>query len=108
MSARVKKYLPLLQFLADAKPSQRAPILSNASKELILAICEIAMNIVSGRLPITQPQFKKLVKSKTNIKKIASRKTPLYVKKKIISQRGGFLPALIASSVPFLISLFTR
>ena len=105
MSARVKKYLPLLQFLADAKPSQRAPILSNASKELILAICEIAMNIVSGRLPITQPQ---LVKLKTNIKKIASRKTPLYVKKKIISQRGGFLPALIASSVPFLISLFTR
>ncbi len=74
MSDGLCKNLPLLKLLYKASPKQRSVILQSASDQLISALCEIALNVLRGTIPLNNSQFQILKKRKEEIKYTASKK----------------------------------
>ncbi len=101
MSDRLCKNLPLLKLLYNASPKQRRVILQSASDQLILSLCEIALNVLRGTIPLNSAQFRRLKREKR-------RSNTLRVKIRIINQRGGFLVPLLSVAIPFITSLISR
>ncbi len=107
MSDRLCKNLPLLKLLYKASSKQRRVILQSASDQLILTLCEIALNVLRGTIPLNNAQFRRLKKRKEEIKYAASKKINVEKKKRMINQRGGFLLPLLSVAIPFITSLIT-
>lgn len=107
MSAKLCKHLPLLKMLHKATPKQRRLILQSSSDELILALCEVALNILYGTIPISRQQYQKLKKRKSEIKFLANKKIGITAKKQVFNQNGGFLLPLLSVAVPFISSLIS-
>ncbi len=108
MSDRLCKNLPLLKLLYKASPKQRRVILQTASDQLILSLCEIALNVLRGTIPLNTTQYRRLKKRKDEIKYGASKKITVVRKKRMINQRGGFLVPLLSVAIPFITSLISR
>ena len=108
MSTRVRRNLSLLKQLLHSSPSQRKIIIKSASKDLILTLCEIAVNILKGKVPLNPTQYQKLKKKRIGIRLFADKKVGLLKKKKkLLNQSGGFLLPLLSIAVPFITSLIT-
>jgi hypothetical protein len=77
-----------------------------SDKNVLKCICEIALNMLKGKVPITSSKKRKLEKAKVALYKLASKKVKSSSKRKIIVQSGsGFLPALILPALTLLSSL---
>ena len=94
--ARLKKHIPQLKALKKASPKRRRKILIDANAELIKCICECCLNIINGNVKITKAQRRKLSRHAKTLRALAKRGVPTNRKKKLIVQKGGFLPALLA------------
>lgn len=105
MSLRLKRNLPLLRALVRATPKERKTLLGHCSSDLILSLCEIALNLLKGRIPLTLTQLKNFKRQKTAIKLFANKRTSLQKKRHAIQQSGGFLLPLLSIAVPFITSL---
>lgn len=106
MSDRIKRNLSLLQTLHGASPSQRVNIIKSASPDLLVALCEIAYNVLKGKIPLNKTQYQKLQKKKAGIRLLANKKVCASKKKKtMLKQSGGFLLPLLSIAVPFITSL---
>jgi hypothetical protein len=60
---------------------------------------------VNGNVKITKAQRKKLARHAQVLRTLSTRKTPINKKKKILIQKGGFLPALLAPVLGLAASL---
>lgn len=108
MSRGVRNNLDLLKALVKAAPSQRKAILHSANRECIDALCECALNILIGNIPLTPSQKKKLIPYKNHLRKLIDKKLSLKKKKGILSQRGGnFLSALLGPVLQGLVSVLS-
>ena len=96
MSHRLKKNIHCLKVLHDTSKATRKAILSKADEELINTICECLHNILKGKLKVSRDLFKKMKYRQKDLGKIHSKKTKLNLKKQLLIQHGGFLPALLA------------
>ena len=67
MSAVVKRALPLLKVLADAKPKLKKAIIQHAPTELVTAISEIVLNLIKGVIKLTASQKKRLSRYKKDL-----------------------------------------
>jgi hypothetical protein len=92
---RLQQNITYIDVLAKAKPSQRKAILETADNELILCLCECILNIINGNIPLKAQELSKLIKHKTNLRHLASLKTPTKRRREILVQKGGFLPAVL-------------
>ena len=108
----VKRQVLCLQMLNRTHNAKlRKAILEYADAELISAISECEHNILRGTVRLT-PQEKVFLRMyRTDLQSIVNRKTVVARKRRILQQKGGFLPALLAplaSSVllPLLRQLF--
>ena len=90
------KNINYIDILAKAKPAHRKAILNTADNELILCLCECVLNILNGNVPIKPQEIQKLSKFKTHLRKLAAEKTSKNDRRKILVQKGGFLPVLLA------------
>ena len=108
MSKRIKRNLPLLKALTSLKPAERRSFLCQGPDDLILTLCEIALNVLKGNIPLTSAQYSRLRKEKKIIKLFADPKGPMKRKRKVLTQSGGFLLPLLGAAIPFLTSLFSR
>ena len=89
MSAVVKRALPLLKVLADAKPKLKKAIIQHAPTELVTAISEIVLNLIKGVIKLTASQKKRLSRYKKDLLALAKKKLSIGKKKKILVQKGG-------------------
>lgn len=105
MSKRIRRNLPLLKMIFKAPASQRKVILESASTDLILSLCEIALNLRRGNIPLTESQLRKVKRQKAKIIYMSRKNTSVARKRKTINQSGGFLLPLLSVAVPFLTSL---
>nr|DAC81258.1 TPA_asm: gasderminX [Astyanax tetra cavefish adintovirus] len=105
MSARLQRNYQTLRSLYQASPRERKLILHNAPRDLILAICELALNLLRGHIPLTSQQYRQLKRQKKSIKIFADKRKSVEAKRKSINQSGGFLLPLLSVAVPFLSSL---
>lgn len=87
----------MLFILKDASPKLRKSILQNCNFSTIKAIQEIAHNILIGNHEVTSKCFNALKRYKKDLRKFACSKSSGCSKRKIVVQKGGFVPLLISS-----------
>jgi hypothetical protein len=106
MVSRLERNLPVLQQLRKAKRKpERNAILKHSNKEVIICICEVIDNILRGNVPITTTQKKKLLRYKSELRRMANKQVGIAGKKKILLQKGGFLPVVLAPILGIAASL---
>lgn len=96
MSSRLKRNYDFVKVLAKAKKRQRDAILINSDSDLVLCLCECIENILNGNIKLSSKQKKKLQRHKKALRNICDCKTKVSDKKKILVQKGGFLPLVLA------------
>ena len=101
----IKRYIPQLKVLKSARTKKRKEILGLADPGLINAVAESANNCLKGHVPLNRHQFGCLKKHRQALRQLASKKTPLIKRKRII-QKGGFLGALLTPVIQVLSKLF--
>ena len=67
MSQRINTYKHHINFLAQCDPKHCIHILKSADNELIKCICECALNVLRGNIPLEPAQKKTLQKYKKTI-----------------------------------------
>lgn len=103
MSQRIKRNAVLLQALYHASPQKRKDILAHSSPDFLQALCEIALNLLKGNIPLSGSQYQKLKRQKKIIRLLADKKTSLNRKRQVLKkQTGGFLFPLLSAAVPIL------
>ena len=95
MSKRVRNHAPYLRVLARGTTKQRQGIIQGANRELVHCLCECALNVLNGNIPLKPAEKRKLKKYKHHLRTLGAKKTSLLRKKKVLRQRGGFLGALL-------------
>ena len=95
MSKRLQHHAPYLQALVKGAPKQRRAIIGAANKELLGCLCECTLNVLNGNIPLKSSDKKKLQKYKRQIRSLVNKKVSVKKKKKTLSQKGGFLGALL-------------
>lgn len=103
-SSKLKNNKEFLQYLCVCSPKTRKAIINLAKKDEILALMECCINILNGNVKLTDAEKKRLSRHRAMIRKITA-KSPVSKKKKILCQRGGFLPLLLAPLLSVLSSV---
>lgn len=95
----IKRHAPHLQVLATAKRGMRNAIIASADKNLIDAVCECCKNSLHGNIRHSERDKRRLKHYKRWIKTVMNKKVGIKSKKKILQQRGGFLPMVLGPLV---------
>lgn len=91
-----RKHTDILRALYYLNAAQRKALLCKADPKLVKYICECALNVLQGNVPLSKGHKEHLQKHAYLLRKLADPGESFINKKKIIVQRGGFLPALLA------------
>jgi len=75
----------------------RQDLLKAASPDEITCLCEATLNVVNKNLPIPESKIRKLRPYKKVIEKISFENIPIEQKKKLLVQKGGFLPLILST-----------
>jgi len=89
----IEKNIDFLKSVEKLSPYKRKKLLKSASEDNILALKEIAHNLLTGNLNV--PEIKKLKRHRQSIRKFVKKKSSLKSKRKLLIQKGGFLPLMI-------------
>ena len=99
---RAVKCYSCLRMLAKTKSSlKKKKIISNSPKSIYPVITDIAKQILKGTIPL-KPKDKANLKRYKNHLRLLTSKSTLAQRKKIINQKGGFLPLLIKPALTLL------
>jgi hypothetical protein len=107
MSAKIKRNYNALQVLKKASPQLRKAILANSNHDLVLALCEIIANTLSGTVHLKPSEKTKLKRHTSALRKIVDNSVKVKEKKQILVQKGGFLNILLPPALALLSSLLT-
>lgn len=102
MARLMKRNLPLLRLLTNVPARRRKQILQHAPRELVQALSEGALNVLHGNVPLTKKTYARLKRHKKQLHLLADRRVPERRKRKLIIQRGGFLPLLAGALLPLI------
>ena len=91
MSKRMKRSLPYLQVMMACGPKLRKMLVGHAPEHVLMAICECALNVLKGVIPLTQRQKRQLTRYKTHLRGLANKKVSKKQKKRYLTQKGGGL-----------------
>lgn len=108
MSARIKRNFDKIRVLQKADGKLRKAVIDNSNVDLILALCEIIENTLSGTVKLTDVQKSKLRKHGAMMRKVANRSVPIKAKKKLLVQKGGFLSVLLPPAISLLTALISN
>ena len=85
-----------LELLARSKNAKRRKLLAQwADKKDLMAVSECIGNTLNGNVKLSSQLMKKLQRHKKSLRLLAKKNASQSEKKRIISQRGGFLPFLL-------------
>lgn len=91
-----KKHVAILRALQHLNKEQREAVLRKADPSIVRCICECALNVLSGNVPLKADQRKKLRRHAPILRRLAAKKGCWKSKKRFVIQSGGFLPLLLA------------
>ena len=105
----MKDNLPYLQVLVKSKPKLPKLHIEHGPVSLITSICECALNLLKGVIPLTPRQKHRLGRYKTYLRRLASKNVSQKRKKQFLNQKGGnLLTALLPPVLTVLGSLLTK
>lgn len=97
----VQHHRHVLKQLTKSNKKNQRKLLRQGGKPLQHCLRECSVNILSGTVPLSKHQFKKLKRHRNSVRELSRKKTSL--KKRFqIEQRGGFLASLL---IPILGSI---
>ena len=88
-----------LIILSNNNNDQRHLILDAGKTDLLLAVCEIIDNVLRGNVKLSNRERDQLRRYRKSIRAMADRVVPHKYKKKLLVQRGGFLPLILAPAL---------
>lgn len=105
-----KKNTILLHALCHLDKQQRESLLRSIDKHGVRSICECALNILNGTVPLKKSERTKLAKHKKILRRLVNKTGGWKTKKCVIVQQGsGFLlPLLLPIIGSVLSNIFTR
>ena len=104
MSVCTDQTLTLLKLISKSKKPKL--ILKKCSSSVIKTLCECAINVLRGNIPLTKSQKNRLSTHKRSLRKLSNKKIPLYKKRQLLVQRGdGFLSILLPTAISVISSL---
>jgi len=108
MASHIKYHLPFIsKFNKKIGKKRMAKYIRRASEDEIHSICECALNICNGNVPISKKQLKKLRKYRRSLQHLAAGRSNLHSKKHYLKQKGGaLLPIIAATVLPLLTRIF--
>jgi len=107
-----KSFIGVLRTLQRMKPDDFSHLIDHLNDKSVDNICECVYNVVNTDLKLTRKKklaLKRHINKKCNVKRIktiTNKNTPIFKRRKALKQEGKGLPMLLASVIPFLISLF--
>ena len=105
MSKSLKKSYHLLHVLREGDTKIRKAVLSSSSDHLVRAVSEICLNAIKGGLPLSRQQIKRLTPHRNLICYLATKKHSLKKKRRLLTQKGGFLQALLVPALSVIAGL---
>ena len=106
--SKVRQHLPFLCTCFKRNGKQRKDMISHANKGQIEAIGEIALNLPKGNKVVLKSSFTRLKPHKSKFLYLTRKKPSLILKKQVLNQKGGFLPALAALIAPLAVDLLGK
>jgi len=107
MSARIKHYLPALKRLHRMTDKAKRDYIKVCDREIIDCIAECSKNVLKGNVPLNDAQMRKLRPRREDVRALATKKTSVTKKRKIL-QKGGFLTALLGPALSILAGLLLK
>ena len=108
--ANSKSFATTLRNLSSLPPSQRVQAMKSANDKFIRQFCNSVKKL--RHHPVSPHTSKQLRRQSKKLRKLVSAKTSISTKRRMLSQRGGFLPMLLAPIISALagtlISAFRR
>ena len=105
----MKDNLPYLKVLVKCKPRLCKLLIEYGPVSLITSICECALNLLNGVIPLTPRQERRLTRYKTHLRGLANKKGSRNKKKQFLNQKcGNLLAALLPPVLTVLGSLLTK
>lgn len=83
---------------------ERNKLIESVKNCVINAISEISLNCLKGNIPLSECNYNKLKRYKKVLRTLAKHTFPIYKKRILIKQKGGFLNILIPAALSLLIS----
>jgi len=102
MSKLLTQNLPLIQFIATAKPKQAVALLKILTSDQIKVLAEISDNTINGRVDLTPVEKSRLRKYKIFLIHLASRKKSLKSKKTLLVRGVRALTLLLETVLPIV------
>ena len=106
MSISVKRALPMLKVLAEAKPELKKAIIRHVPAETIQAISEIVLNMLKGVIKLTARQRQRLSRYKKVFRSLADKALSIPRKRKLLVQKGG--GAGLAALIPIALAVLAN
>lgn len=89
-----------------SKTKQKSAFLKKCPNSIIKGVCECALNLLKGNIPVSKRQKNKLAPYKRTLRRLGNTKVPLFKKRRLLVQKGeGFLSILIPAAVSVLSTL---
>ena len=105
MSTRLEMTDAFIKVLARSNANQRKLLLRGATNEQLKGLFELCLNIIRGNLPVNNKEFRRLKRYRKTLESLASRRVPIYKKREIVNQKGGFIGAVAKIAIPLLASI---
>ncbi len=102
----LKEHIDILKILQNPNNKYSKIILKNADVKLVNTLCEIIYNVLETNINISDTDKKELVKHKKVLLKLL-KKSGLKNKRKILSQKGGFLQFVLPAVITGLASIIS-
>ena len=87
--------------LEKSANATRRAVLYKASKDMVLALVELAKNIIKGNVDLTADQYRRLDARRVDVRTLAHPRTSMRNRKKIL-QKGGFIGLLLKPALGLL------
>ena len=84
---------------------KRKKLLSVVKNCVIDAISEISLNCLKKNFPLKESTHKRLFPYRESLRKISNRRSSNKIRRKILIQKGGFLPLLIEPAISFIAAI---
>jgi hypothetical protein len=107
MSQLIKRNFDALRVLKKASPKLSKAILSNSEKDLILALCEIISNVLSGTVKLSVTQQNHLKTHKKSLRRVIDKRVGIKEKRHLL-QKGGLLGSLLPPAIALLTSIISN
>ena len=94
---RLQAHKHTLHLLKKCSGKVRKELISAGNNDFIKSLCEVTRNTLNGNNKLSKKCLAKLRSYKTVMRKINDPKRSLSFKRKVLIQKGGFLPVILGA-----------